>query len=302
MNRWLRLTGLLTLWSLWPTVALGFCRTVTCERNDAPPEECTGQRDLNDCLVEGLPLYWPQPCISFSVGQSGSPRQGITAAQLERVVRDSFDSWQSVSCWGQPPGLSVETYPQVACEGLAYRQDGPNQNLWMFRDSDWPYKNTGDRALAMTVVTFNYKTGEIYDVDVELNSFARHFTLEAASAVDDLPSVVQHESGHFLGLSHTNVRSATMYAYYAPHDLTMRTLEPDDAMGICTVFPPGEIPEDCDAEPRHGFSTECETDDGMCSMAVSPSRQTVAPRLLLCLLGLGLATARRRRPAPRVQG
>jgi hypothetical protein len=312
----------------FPRVALGFCRTTTCAQA-APPDECVPGEIVSSCQMAGTPLYWPGACVSFSVQQDDSKLLGITAAQLEAVVRTAFDNWQNVACPnGGKPNLSVVTYPQVACAESRYNSSAPNQNVWMFRDDAWPY---GDGA-AQTFVSFNAKTGEIYDVDVELNSYMQQFTLDANGFGMDLQSIVQHEAGHFLGLAHAADFSATMWPNYAG-GVDQRTLEADDAAGICAVYPPvATPPATCIGEPRNGFSTRClETSNpgttdagttdagttdagttdaatvdsgtvrggagGGCTFTVSASGRNGARRgiaLLAALLGLGIVRSMRR--------
>lgn len=279
-----------------PSLAFGFCRTTTCAQQD-PPLECVPGVVVGSCQTSGRKLFWPRPCVSFSVQRDGSPRLGITADQLEEIVRASFDNWQTLDCPdGGKPNISIETFEKVDCAEARYNQGGPNQNLWLFRDDDWPHEGDGDRTIALTLVSFQRETGEIYDVDVELNSWARNFKLETTGAGDDLWSVVQHESGHFLGLAHSDNSEATMWSNYNG-SVDMRSLEPDDAAGICSVFPAVDKPDaTCDATPRHGFSTQC-TNPPKKGCTISrvgdgTDRATVG---LLWLAGLGALIIRLRR-------
>jgi hypothetical protein len=113
----------------------------------------------------------------------------------------------------------------------------------------------------------------------------------------DLPSVVQHESGHFLGLAHTPVTTATMYAYLSSGETSKRILDPDDVAAICATYPPGDANPNCDPEPRHGFSTECNFTNGGCAIA---SSHKAGRRNSLGSLFVGLCLAaivsRRRNP------
>lgn len=237
--------------------ASAYCRTTTCAQSD-PPSECSPGQLVQSCQMAGIPLFWPNPCISFSVQKDGSKKLGISATQLEDAVRVSFDTWQNAECpEGGRPSITIETYPQVECAESRYNSNDGNQNVWRFRDDDWPYGDSGDRALAMTLVSFNPKTGEIYDVDVELNSFAQTFALGVNGEGYDLQSVAQHEAGHFLGLANSADTTATMWGNYNGA-ADVRTLELDDKAGICAAYPPvATLGTSCDAEPRHGFSTLC---------------------------------------------
>lgn len=281
----------------WSSFARAYCRTTTCETNPRP-DSCNGTYDSSTlCSDEGTPLFWPSPCISFSVNTAGSPRLGISADQLQDVVETAFQRWLAADCGdGAHPDLSIETYPQVDCSEIGYKENGPNQNQWAFRDDDWPYGATIDGVLALTLLTVNTKSGEIYDVDVELNSYQSHFTLDTANPDIDLPSVVQHESGHFLGLDHSIVQGATMQAGYSARDLSMRTLAPDDEAGICSVASPGSATDSCDAEPRHGFSTSCTKPSSQgCSIAAAGLSPRPAAEFAIACLGLIFAAAAVRR-------
>lgn len=295
------LLSVLTSALMFPSLALAWCRTTTCAAAEDTPAECNPGEVIAGCQMSGTALFWPKHCVSFSVQKDGSENEGITAAQLEQIVRTSFDNWENVDCGaGAHPNMAIETYPRVECAEARYNQKGPNQNVWLFRDDEWPHVGDGDRTIALTLVSFNPKTGEIYDVDVELNAVQRKFVLEPptgieAGEVDDLHSVVQHESGHFLGLAHSSDNLATMWSNYNG-SADMRTLEADDALGFCAAYPPATSAGSCDAEPRHGFSTDCtKPPSDSCAMAPgSPSeRRRGLAAMLAVVLGLGLRRRKR---------
>jgi hypothetical protein len=114
-------------------------------------------------------------------------------------------------------------------------------------------------TLALTTVTFDM-TGRILDADVEINSFAANLTTSDTNVGVDLESIVMHEAGHFLGLSHEAFAHATMNAAYdAREPFDFRTLEADDVAGICTIYPPDRGAPDCHDRPTplHGFTRFC---------------------------------------------
>jgi hypothetical protein len=126
----------------------------------------------------------------------------------------------------------------------------------MFRDDSWPYTGADD-ALALTTLSYNPATGEIYDADIELNTHGTNFTLDEVTPPiqADFQSIMTHEVGHFLGLDHSRVGMTTMREHY-DGTLEFRSLDPDDIAGVCAIYPPGRaLSGKC--EPRHGFSGKC---------------------------------------------
>jgi hypothetical protein len=88
----------------------------------------------------------------------------------------------------------------------------------------------------------------------------------------DLPSVVTHEAGHFLGIAHTQLSDRTITMYPSIDTGEIRVLSPDDIAAICAIYPPGTLDPSCDPEPRHGFSTECTFADSSCNCAIGFGR------------------------------
>jgi hypothetical protein len=267
--------------------AFAFCRTTTCE---AP---CQTDPDTS-CTIGGIPISWPVHCVSYSVNTDVPPSIGFSAAKA--AIDTSFRTWQTVRCptTGTPPSISIsDAFGPAACGHVEYNRQQGNANVIMFRDATWAYENA-NTALALTTVTFNTRTGDIYDVDMEINTpLLGTIVPGPARAPYDLQSVVTHEAGHFLGLAHSAQTGATMLSTYDP---LMRSLSADDVAGVCTVYPPDGDAGACDPTPRQGFSPECAMDPtvgGGCSMA--PRRADAWPSVALAFLGLfGL---RRRRLA-----
>jgi hypothetical protein len=151
---------------------------------------------------------------------------------------------------------------------VQYNQTQPNQHVIVFRDDHWPHSDANN-TLALTTVTFDPTTGEIFDADMEINSHDQTLTVTGPLPASgyDFESIVTHETGHFLGMAHSGDARATMFAHYQPGTMSMRNLSSDDVMGICSVYSPngtratsagGAVTEAvCDPTPRHGFSTAC---------------------------------------------
>jgi Matrixin len=273
--------------------ASAYCRTSTCDAGNvcdpALPTNC------------GTAIQWTQPCIGFDIQQDASVK--VRYADADRVLLAAFQSWMNVDCGGHYPSINIQDLGPVACDQVEYNGTAGNANILIFRDTYWPHP-TGQtvEAIALTTVTFDIGTGEIYDADIEVNTFQFDITVGNSNVGVDLQSVLTHESGHFLGLAHTDVIGATMYPDYTPGTTTIRDPVADDVAAMCDTYPPGRAVKDaCDPIPRHGWASQCaaQQDEGTCALvpgpAPSPSRSLAA---LLAAAGVLACRRRRAPPAP----
>jgi hypothetical protein len=279
---------------LLATDARAYCRTTTCDpTHPTAPDACQYE---DGCAQNGIPLFWPNACVAFSVQQTGSPLRNIDFATFDAVVSDVLYEWSHVDCGGGSPSIQLFDRSPVACARVEYNADAkqPNANIWMFRDAAWPHGGRG--TLALTTVTYSPATGQIYDADVEINSAQNRITVGDSSIRLDLKSIVIHEAGHTLGLSHSPATYATMFSSYDPMDTSFRSLSDDDIQGICAVYPAGQDRGACDPTPP-GFSSACSVPpDKGCALRVPPrpSLWGFAGVGLLAALALGRARRRRR--------
>ena len=278
-----------------------YCRTKACDNHigyddvwQTEPDPTCDTTD-NGCRLEGTPLYWPKSCLSFAVQQDGSQTQGIDYDTTHQVVVDAFTTWMNADCGsGATPSMRIDDFSPASCDHPEYNSDQGNANVFLFRDNDWPHADSFD-TLALTTITYNRENAQIFDADVEINSYQAHFSLsdEPGEIHDDLLAVLTHEAGHFLGLSHDNNHNATMYATYTPGQVSQRDLYETDIQGICEIYPPGQAISTEECVPRHGFLRTCavEKDTGC---AISPYTTNDGRSLaFVALVGLGLVLRRR---------
>jgi hypothetical protein len=267
--------ALLTLaWLSQAAPASAYCLTRGC--NEAT-QSCS--TDSKGCIVEPSSpiLYWDSSCVSFDVQRDASGLRGISYEDARQAIHDGFAEWLGADCGdGQHPDITIKDYGPVECRVAEYNQDAGNANVFMFRDDSWPYENSLD-TLALTTLIFDADSGQIYDADVEVNTFESDMAIEAIGAPVgrsdvDFRSVITHEIGHFLGLSHSNEDGSTMRPNYLPGNTQMATIEQDDVDGICAALPPGRSTGSSSCEPRHGFASECAVADSGCSTAPGRSR------------------------------
>jgi hypothetical protein len=272
-----------------PSSAYAYCRTASCPMSQVGAR-CTPPL-LDDC---GIPLFWPQACIGFSVQKDGAPN--IPATTVASIAKLAFSAWTSADCGqGVHPDINVSDLGFVTCDQAEYDPNGANSNTILFRANGWPYTMTN--ALALTTVTYNLDTGEIRDADMELNATDVTFSTGDTNVTYDLQSIMTHEAGHFLGLAHSQDPNATMRPGYPPHSTALRELDPDDVAAICNAYPL-KAPMGCDPTPHGGLADACNTPavpapkTGCCAIAVGAG--TTGPEAVLALAGgVALVIARR---------
>ena len=240
-----------------------YCRSSACAPHDpggtTQGQICNPAQPDTDCGVE---LQWRQPCIGFNVQEDASKQ--VDYATAEQTLNQAFAAWTGVDCGG-PPSIQIFDLGPVSCARVEYSQHGGNANVLVFRDDGWPHDSGGGGVdtLALTTVTYDVVKGDIYDADIEVNTAANTFTTsDNPGPMDvDLLSVLTHETGHFLGLAHSQDASATMFASYVMGTTGLRVLQPDDVAGICEAYPVDRRSVgDCTGLPRHGFAPECFAD------------------------------------------
>lgn len=238
---WWIFTATLLGVTLHTSGAGAFCRSTTCKG-----AECA--RDVDGCPVEGLPLFWPGGCVGFSFQRNLSAKYDPDL--LRKAVQRSFATWAQLPCAGGVATLTFSENEDTACNASGYDDKGPNVNVVLFRDDDFPYKDE-DNTLAKTTVTYDAKTGAILDADIEVNSATNELSFVEKNGVYDLESIMAHEVGHFVGIAHTPVPEATMYASYETGSVELRSLDQDDIDAACAAYPP-ERQVTCDPTPKGG--------------------------------------------------
>jgi hypothetical protein len=265
--------------------ASGFCRKTTC--SDCPVNPVTG------CIEGGAPLVWPRACVSYALTRAASRNVGLAEAKI--VAAEAFQTWQSVTCPGttSPPSIvATDAFGIADCPLLEYNRGAGNANIIVFRDDVWEHDNVD--ALGLTSMTFNDRTGEIVDADIEVNS-----TLPITTSTEvppggwDLASILTHEAGHFLGLGHSTVADATMYPFYRQGSDDFRTLSDDDVAGICAIYPPDRAALPCDFTPAGGFASRCAL--GITKGGCVLGRGPVAPGAWYAFAALSFLSFTRRR-------
>ena len=308
-----------------------YCRTTTCplaaSTNPASRGTCFPADFDATCAAmnppaKNLVLWWRNACVSYDVQQNGT--KWVPFNTVVQIVDSAFSQWTQSTCAPDENGntrvsISATNLGPVACNQVQYSSDQGNQHVILFHDDVWPHDTGGpgggmvsSSTLGLTTVTFDADTGEIYDVDTEINGTQPLSATDSpADVMYDLPSIITHEMGHFLGLAHSDHTNATMFAFYTFGSTTIRTLTDDDKAGLCAIYPPNGTrsvdvsvsptqavsADSCDPTPRHGFQSVCAqpVKDGCALARGVPTAPTTGAYALAALVAAGWARRRRER-------
>lgn len=277
--------------------AEAWCRTTTSRTRGAVANECT---------MVGVPLAWRSRCTGYSLFRTGLPAN-VTWGELVTVTQASAAAWASATCDENGRERQYFEVRELAptLNPSGWTTTGANSNTILFR-SRW-----GDDALhregviAITIVSYDSFTGEIFDGDIELNTYNDRTNqlgfefstsrLPGSDAVD-LQTIIVHELGHFHGLAHSSNDRAIMWPE-AGRGEARRDLTFDDSAGICAAYPPAAAPVGgrCNPVPYGGLATlpgGTEVLGEGCN--ISPSRRNHSG-FLVALGALGVAVKKFRR-------
>jgi hypothetical protein len=277
--------------------ASAWCQMVSGNIRPTPSEPCVLAPNHEGIFA----LAWNRRCTSISVSEALPPRD-LSVTEVQDVLRGGISAWTTADCGGAGvTGLSVDVLSETnACSAASHYTNGRNVHSVIFVRDGWADERGHDtRAYAVTFVWHDPSTGIIRDADMEINEARGEYAvcpeLGCTDGRIDLPNVLTHELGHYFGLAHTpDDVNATMHASAPPGETMKRTLAADDVTGICTMYPPGALPEACDPAPNGGLDLACAPPSSCGCAAPGAERGGRGPLALLLALALGLGLGRRR--------
>lgn len=235
-----------------------WCRTTTSRLRSSVPGECA---------MTGIPLSWKNRCTGYSLYRQGVPAS-IPWADLVTLMQTSAAAWAAATCDENGRERQYYEVRELAptLNGTGYTSTGQNSNTISFRSRWGEDAIHRQGTIAITIVTFDSQTGEIYDGDIELNTFHEtnnpsgfQFSItritEMGSA--DLQTILTHELGHFHGLAHSANDRAVMWPEAGLGE-TRRDLTYDDTAGVCAIYPASQTPVGvrCNPIPYGGLATQ----------------------------------------------
>src|SRR5262249_30731455 len=138
-------------------------------------------------------------CVGYNINKEAS-RQ-VSYDDASQAITLAFTKWTNATCPSDGAensrvSIDVRDLGPSDCGNVQYNTDQANQHVIVFRDDTWPHNHVNN-TLALTTVTFNPDTGEIYDADMEVNTYQQKVTLQDPIPTDgyDFASIVTHETG-----------------------------------------------------------------------------------------------------------
>jgi hypothetical protein len=150
---------------------------------------------------------------------------------------------------------NIITFRETVCRDVVQADDpcwsqdtcGNAYNCW----------NHDDSIIGLTTATFSFKTGTIYDADIEFNA-APQFggrqllfttvddppcvsedTMTSSCVATDIQNTMTHEIGHAIGLDHVSITLSTMEPTALLGETHKRIIDLGTQAGFCDTYPAG---------------------------------------------------------------
>ncbi len=228
---------------------------------------------------ESLCLAWNNRQFTYNVQAAGSSQ---TPGETEFDAIDaSFQSWQALSnicsdfqfikgprlpnvLVGKVPGSennNVVVFRETKCIDVVPANDTCfNDDSCSNKHNCWDYD---DNVIGLTTTTFSFRTGTIFDADIELNA-SPHFdgtsflfttvgspvcspeNVNTSCVATDVQNTLTHEIGHALGFDHVEIFGSTVEASAPIGDTKKRIIDSGTSQGFCSTYPRGQPPTLCD--------------------------------------------------------
>ena len=193
----------------------------------------------------GDPIRWHSNQLSYKLHSVGSA-DVVDGSDLT-AVDSGWSQWNNVSCSALNVANTGQTSnKQVMSVGAA--PNDINEIVWI-ETSAWAF---GAYVLGITNTSFNPANGEIFEADIAFNGYLNKWSTNGKPGTVDVLNVAAHEEGHFIGAQHTlggwSPGNPPTMAPTADPNLKSQTLEADDKLLACYLYPQGDYTCKTDAD------------------------------------------------------
>lgn len=166
---------------------------------------------------------WRNLPITYYINQNGS--NDMSFSTLEQVIDASYGAWEQPCCskfraqyGGQTANTAVNNNDRIVLS---------------FEENSWDPQFGSVNVTIGVTLTSVWNDCSIADAPILFNGVGFQFTNNGTGT--DLQAIATHEIGHMLGLSHSPIQQATMFASYVG-GTGARSLHQDDIDGVCALY------------------------------------------------------------------
>lgn len=170
--------------------------------------------------ANGAVVHWSSGISQIRLYVKTSNRQSVDADKIWNIVVAATDEWNNVSALKILPILNNGALVQGA------------SNLYFSSGASAVFSGMGSGVLGVTQTMYDSK-GKIVGGDVVIND-STTLEVDTIGSNNYLGNIITHELGHLLGLSHTEVKDATMIYTALKGQITLAS---DDKAGIHSLYP-----------------------------------------------------------------
>jgi len=178
--------------------------------------------------------------IAYRINRSTIP-MSLGEATGVAAIEAGMQTWSAPTC-------SAWRTTNAGTTSLTRGRAGDRENSFLWISGSWPGElGSANVTIGVTTPVWN-QGGFVIDADIQYNAVGFRWSTTGTNNTVDTQSIATHEEGHFLGLDHTPITRAVMYASYPGG--VRRALDADDTAGVCALYPTGQPIPDAGTPPE----------------------------------------------------
>jgi len=186
--------------------------------------ENPGRPGKTDNCYKLMGVKWPNLPVSYVINSDNS--QGLSTAFVTSAISTSAETWDDAT--------SKELFNNAySVDYSAQYGKYDNKNAIVFGSY------SQNNVIAVTSVWYTRVGKQIVEFDMLFNNYYQWGDATSDSSLMDLQNIATHELGHAVGLSDiysTSCTAVTMYGYSNNGDISKRSLETADILGLQKMY------------------------------------------------------------------